>query len=87
MYHQTWLCYWVFQNWCFNTDDFLLRMLKGSAELGLYPDITNNVNMVPVDHVARVITATALNPPSSEELTVAHVTGHPRIRFNDFLDA
>ncbi|EEQ42879.1 L-aminoadipate-semialdehyde dehydrogenase [Candida albicans WO-1] len=68
-----------------NTDDFLLRMLKGSAELGLYPDITNNVNMVPVDHVARVVTATALNPPSSEELTVAHVTGHPRIRFNDFL--
>nr|Q12572.2 RecName: Full=L-2-aminoadipate reductase large subunit; AltName: Full=Alpha-aminoadipate reductase; Short=Alpha-AR; AltName: Full=L-aminoadipate-semialdehyde dehydrogenase [Candida albicans]AAC02241.1 alpha-aminoadipate reductase large subunit [Candida albicans] len=68
-----------------NTDDFLLRMLKGSAELGLYPDITNNVNMVPVDHVARVVTATALNPPSSEELTVAHVTGHPRILFNNFL--
>lgn len=68
-----------------NTDDFLLRMLKGSAELGAYPDITNNVNMVPVDHVARVVTATALNPPNDDELSVAHVTGHPRIQFNDYL--
>ncbi|EGW34810.1 alpha-aminoadipate reductase [Spathaspora passalidarum NRRL Y-27907] len=68
-----------------NTDDFLLRMLKGSAELGLYPDITNKVNMVPVDHVARVVTATALHPPVESELAVAHVTGHPRIHFNDFL--
>ncbi|KAG7664623.1 LYS2 [[Candida] subhashii] len=68
-----------------NTDDFLLRMLKGSAELGLYPDITNHVNMVPVDHVARVVTSTALHPPKDSELAVAHVTGHPRIQFNDFL--
>ena len=60
-------------------------MLKGSAELGAYPDITNNVNMVPVDHVARVVTATALNPPNDDELSVAHVTGHPRIQFNDYL--
>lgn len=68
-----------------NTDDFLLRMLKGCAELGKLPNITNNVNMVPVDHVARVVVATALNPPVSDELTVAHVTGHPRIQFNEFL--
>ncbi|KAK6456102.1 large subunit of L-aminoadipate-semialdehyde dehydrogenase [Scheffersomyces xylosifermentans] len=68
-----------------NTDDFLLRMLKGSAELGFYPDISNNVNMVPVDQVARVVVATALHPPVDTELAVAHVTGHPRIKFNDFL--
>ncbi|KAI3403927.2 LYS2 [Candida oxycetoniae] len=68
-----------------NTDDFLLRMLKGATELGLYPDITNNVNMVPVDHVARVVTSTVLNPPKSDELVVAHVTGHPRIQFNEYL--
>ncbi|CAI5758919.1 unnamed protein product [Candida verbasci] len=67
-----------------NTDDFLLRLLKGCAELGSYPNITNNVNMVPVDHVARVVTSTALNPPQ-EELVVAHVTGHPRIQLNEFL--
>lgn len=68
-----------------NTDDFLLRMVKGSAELGAYPDITNRVNMVPVDHVARVVVATAFNPPSDKGVEVAHVTGHPRIRFNAFL--
>lgn len=68
-----------------NTDDFLLRMVKGSAELGSYPDITNRVNMVPVDHVARVVVASALNPPSEEGVVVAHVTGHPRMRFNAFL--
>ncbi|KAI5955662.1 LYS2 [Candida jiufengensis] len=68
-----------------NTDDFLLRMLKGTTELGYYPNITNNVNMVPVDHVARVVTSTALNPPKDNELVVAHVTGHPRIQFNEFL--
>ncbi|ODV92554.1 hypothetical protein CANCADRAFT_1144 [Tortispora caseinolytica NRRL Y-17796] len=68
-----------------NTDDFLVRMLKGCIQLGLYPDIANNVNMVPVNHVARVVCATAFNPPSMTEMTVAHVTGHPRIRFNEFL--
>lgn len=68
-----------------NTDDFLLRMLKGATELGQYPNITNSVNMVPVDHVARVVTATSLSPPSQEELLVAHVTGHPRIHFDEFL--
>lgn len=68
-----------------NTDDFLLRMLKGCAELGSFPNITNNVNMVPVDHVARVVVATALHPPKTDELAVAQVTAHPRIQFNEFL--
>ncbi|CAK7917598.1 L-2-aminoadipate reductase [[Candida] anglica] len=67
-----------------NTDDFLLRMLKGCTELGAYPDIDNTVNMGPVDHVARVVVACALQPPQ-EQFSVAQVTGHPRMRFNDFL--
>ena len=62
-----------------NTDDFLLRFLKGSVQLGKIPDIENSVNMVPVDHVARVVVATSLNPPKENELAVAQVTGHPRI--------
>lgn len=70
-----------------NTDDFLLRFLKGCAELSKYPDITNNINMVPVDHVARVVVATALHPPQRDYLSVAHVTGHPRITFNQFVGA
>lgn len=69
-----------------NTDDFLLRMLKGCAELGAYPNITNGVNAVPVDHVARVVVATAFYPPK-DQMSVAHVTGHPRIKFSDFLGA
>lgn len=68
-----------------NTDDFLLRMLKGCAELGAYPNITNNVNAVPVDQVARVVVASALHPPQQDRLAVAQVTGHPRIRFDEFL--
>lgn len=69
-----------------NTDDFLIRMLKGCAQLGQMPNIHNTVNMVPVDHVARVVIACAFHPPSSSTpLPVAHVTSHPRLRFNEFL--
>ncbi|TID29890.1 hypothetical protein CANINC_001529 [Pichia inconspicua] len=70
-----------------NTDDFLLRMLKGCVEIGCYPEITNSVNTVPVDHVARVVVASALHPPSAETLSVVQVTGHPRIKFNEMLAA
>lgn len=68
-----------------NTDDFLLRLLKGCLQLGKIPEIDNTANMVPVDHVARVVTATALNPPKEKEYTVAQVTGHPRIILTDYL--
>lgn len=68
-----------------NTDDFLLRLLKGCLQLGKIPEITNTVNMVPVDHVARVVTATALNPPKDDEYTVAQVNAHPRIVLTDYL--
>lgn len=68
-----------------NTDDFLLRMLKGCVEIGSYPEITNAVNTVPVDHVARVVVASALHPPTAEKLSVVQVTGHPRIKFNEML--
>lgn len=72
-----------------NTDDFLLRMLKGCVETGAYPEITNTVNTVPVDHVARVVVASALHPPaeSKDNLSVVQVTGHPRIKFNEMLNA
>lgn len=69
-----------------NTDDFLIRMMKGCIQLSSRPNINNTVNMVPVDHVARVVVACAFRPPTSP-LGVAHVTGHPRLRFNQFLAA
>lgn len=68
-----------------NTDDFLLRMLKGCCELGVYPDIGNNVNMVPVDHVAKIVTSSSIVPPITKEVGVCQVTAHPRLKFNDFL--
>jgi L-aminoadipate-semialdehyde dehydrogenase len=70
-----------------NTDDFLLRMLKGCAELGVYPNIHNTINMVPVDHVARVTVAGALHPPKEDELAVIQVTGHPRVTFTQYVGA
>lgn len=59
-------------------------MVKGCIQLKSRPNINNTVNMVPVDHVARVVVASAIEPPVSP-LGVAHVTGHPRLRFNQFL--
>ena len=73
------------QNGSSNTDDFLLRFMKGVVQLGKIPDIRNSVNMVPVDHVSRIVVAASLNPPKSDELAVAHVTGHPRLQFKDYL--
>lgn len=68
-----------------NTDDFLLRMVKGSQQIGEYPNIANSVNMVPVDHVARLTVAAALHAPESSGISVVHVTSHPRIQFTEFL--
>jgi L-aminoadipate-semialdehyde dehydrogenase len=67
-----------------NTDDFLIRMTKGCIQLGCRPKISNTVNMVPVDHVARVVVAAALNPPKTP-LSVAQVTSHPRMTFSEYL--
>jgi L-2-aminoadipate reductase len=67
-----------------NTDDFLIRMLKGCIQLSARPRIINTVNAVPVNHVARVVVAAALNP-LSRGVHVVHVTGHPRLRMNEYL--
>ena len=63
-------------------------MVKGCIQLGHTPDMNNTVNMVPVDHVARVIVASALCPPGDNgDLAVAQVTGHPRLTFRQYLGA
>jgi L-2-aminoadipate reductase len=67
-----------------NTDDFLIRMLKGCIQLSTRPRIINTVNSVPVNHVARVVVAAALNPLPGD-VHVVHVTGHPRLRMNEYL--
>lgn len=70
-----------------NTDDFITRLIKGCIQLGLAPEIQNAVNMVPVDHVARIVTASAFNSPTRDGMCVVHVTGHPRSRFADILSS
>ncbi|KAK5132690.1 hypothetical protein LTR08_008734 [Meristemomyces frigidus] len=67
-----------------NTDDFLVRMLKGCVQIGSRPDVENTINMVPVTHVARLVVAVAFH---GEKGTVAHVDAHPRLTFNEFLGA
>lgn len=70
------------------TDDFLIRMLKGCVQLGSYPKIDNSINMVPVDHVARIVVAAGVHPPiSGEQGTVGtvQVTPQPRLSWSDFL--
>jgi L-aminoadipate-semialdehyde dehydrogenase len=69
-----------------NTDDFLVRLLKGCIQLQSRPDISNTINMVPVTHVARVVVASCFNPPIAP-LGVAQITSHPRITINDFLSS
>ncbi|KAK4052215.1 putative NRPS-like protein biosynthetic cluster [Microbotryomycetes sp. JL221] len=69
-----------------NTDDFLWRLVKGCVQLGNIPDIHNTINMVPVDHVARITAVCALKSPN-EPLLVHQVTARPTPRFNDFLSA
>ncbi|KAF2753977.1 alpha-aminoadipate reductase [Pseudovirgaria hyperparasitica] len=66
-----------------NTDDFLVRFLKGCVQTTLYPDIQNTINQTPVDHVARTVVAATLNPPTVP-LGVAQVTAHPRLSIQEF---
>ncbi len=58
-------------------------MLKGCIQLAARPDINNTINMCPVDYVARLVAAAALNPSAS--LIVMQCTSHPRLRFNEYL--
>ena len=75
-----------------NTDDFLFRLIKGSAQLGLIPAMNNTINMVPVDHVARVTSLAGLAATQWPEnrqtpAAVCHVPSHRTIRSNEFLGA
>ncbi|KAI4259141.1 MAG: hypothetical protein L6R42_004732 [Xanthoria sp. 1 TBL-2021] len=74
-----------------NTDDFLVRHLKGCIQLGSAPIIPNGINMVPVNHVARCVVASAFHPPRVPQITnsgisVAQVTANPRSTFTQFTD-
>ena len=60
-----------------NTDDFIWRLVKGCIQLGLVPDINNSINMVPVDHVAQIISTATVSPLTEPNRTVLHVSATP----------
>ncbi|KIJ29116.1 hypothetical protein M422DRAFT_269542 [Sphaerobolus stellatus SS14] len=68
-----------------NTDDFIWRLVKGCLQLGLVPDINNTINMVPVDHVARVASFSAIKPLDQGSMSVLQITSRPPITYNDLL--
>lgn len=63
-----------------NTDDFIWRLVKGCIQLKLVPDISNTVNMVPVDYVAAVVAFSGISPSSG--VSVLHIAARPPITFN-----
>ena len=73
------------------TDDFLLRMLKGSVQAGCFPDLgPNTINLVPVDYCADVVVSASLIGRSMEKqngVVVYQTTPHPQLSFNTFLSS
>lgn len=71
------------------TDDFLVRLWKGSLQVGARPDIDNTLNAVPVSQVGRIVVAAALHLPAAigQSLGVAQVTSHPRLTLNEWFGA
>jgi len=64
-----------------NTDDFIWRLVKGCIQLQLVPDISNTINMVPVDTVALCTSLSAIIP--AQGVIVLHIAARPRVTFND----
>lgn len=52
------------QNGCSNEDDFVARILLGCIQAGYGPDITNSMDMTPVDYVAKAIVYLSLRQES-----------------------
>ncbi|UKZ67676.1 putative NRPS-like protein biosynthetic cluster [Trichoderma atroviride] len=71
------------------TDDFLVRLWKGSLQVGGRPDITNTLNAVPVTQVSRIVVSSAfhLSTATGQSIAVAQVTSHPRLTLNDWIGA
>ena len=63
-----------------NTDDYIVRLLKGCIQLGTAPSIQNAVNACPVDFVAQAIVAVS----STEVGRCFHIDNPKVFRFKDF---
>ena len=71
------------------TDDFLVRLWKGSLQVEARPDIANTLNAVPVTQVSRIVVAAAFHLPAALEqsLGVVQITSHPRLTLNEWMAA
>jgi thioester reductase-like protein len=68
-----------------NTEDFICRMIKGSIQLGLYPDIELDLPFVPVDHVARSIVS--LSKELTRGANAFHVLAGSLLSFKGLMEA
>ncbi|KAI8870826.1 large subunit of L-aminoadipate-semialdehyde dehydrogenase [Ramicandelaber brevisporus] len=75
-----------------NSDDFILRLVKGCIQLRSAPIIHNTINICPVDYVARVVVSAASLPASDLAISTAgkavptrvfHVSNPVPFRFVD----
>ncbi|KAI0521697.1 hypothetical protein F5B22DRAFT_595900 [Xylaria bambusicola] len=72
------------------SDDFLVRLWKGCLQVGARPDVANDINMVPVNRVARIVVAAGLHLATATDvnLGVAQVTSRdPRMTVNEWIGA
>lgn len=65
-----------------NVDDFLWRLAKGCVQLKLVPNMSNFINMCPVDYVAGVVVA-VLGHEENLENSVHHVWNPHNFKFDD----
>ncbi|KAI9016191.1 L-aminoadipate-semialdehyde dehydrogenase [Hyaloraphidium curvatum] len=66
-----------------NTDDFLIRLMKGCITLGIVPEITNVINMVPVDYVSKVVSSVVGGSTAAIEKGVFQIWQRNMFRFID----
>ena len=64
-----------------NTQDLASRLVKGSYQLGLYPDRNREVNIVPVDYVSRAIVYLSQQPETFGQ--VFHLANPQPTQLND----
>ena len=67
-----------------NTQDLVSRLVKGSYQLGLYPDSNREANIVPVDYVSRAIVHLSQQPGAIGQ--VFHLTNPNPTQLNNVID-
>lgn len=68
-----------------NVDDFLCRLIKGSIQLGVYPEIDLSLDLVPVDYVSRAIVSLS-GAASVDGLQIAHLLSATRTPFLQLME-